>query len=453
MYGMLVESVQHYVRKVYGEEKWLQILELSGFKNTVFATQRVYKDDVLPRIAENCSAVVMDKSTEDFLLFFGTCFVNFWSHYGYDRVVRVSGRHFRDFVHGIDNIHEMMRFSYPKMKSPSFYCEEESHEGLTLHYQSCRTGYSNYVCGQMSQVAKNFYNLDLNMVKLKDFQEGRGYHVVFRLYFDNSAFIPPKIKCIRSLSVEEQVPALRFLKLFPFCVVFQRNMKFVYVGEKVRELFGEDEFLTAEKVTDIFYIRRPPMDFTWENSALKSCGVRSGSVLDSEPRAADQIFTCGNSNGLDKTDQSEPWVNTGRNEVVFLSANWLEMDISEVNDLLADAPPPSVSRPNADVVPPEARRPLTRRKCAPRRRGDILRCRQLHLRISDDKRPTYHVVSTPDTGFTRLNTGLAKTDVQLHVQNVRCLINMPKMGKDVCCHAGRWIPDNYEERRQDKALI
>ncbi|XP_078684775.1 soluble guanylate cyclase 88E-like isoform X1 [Branchiostoma floridae x Branchiostoma belcheri] len=265
MYGMLVESVQHYVRKVYGEEKWLQILELSGFKNTVFATQRVYKDDVLPRIAENCSAVVMDKSTEDFLLFFGTCFVNFWSHYGYDRVVRVSGRHFRDFVHGIDNIHEMMRFSYPKMKSPSFYCEEESHEGLTLHYQSCRTGYSNYVCGQMSQVAKNFYNLDLNMVKLKDFQEGRGYHVVFRLYFDNSAFIPPKIKCIRSLSVEEQVPALRFLKLFPFCVVFQRNMKFVYVGEKVRELFGEDEFLTAEKVTDIFYIRRPPMDFTWEN--------------------------------------------------------------------------------------------------------------------------------------------------------------------------------------------
>ncbi|KAI8519610.1 hypothetical protein Bbelb_028670 [Branchiostoma belcheri] len=28
--------------------------------------------------------------------------------------------------------------------------------------------------------------------------------------------------------------------------------------------------------------------------------------------------------------------------------------MSEVNDLLADAPPPSVSRPNADVVPPEA---------------------------------------------------------------------------------------------------
>ncbi|KAI8519216.1 hypothetical protein Bbelb_024730 [Branchiostoma belcheri] len=29
--------------------------------------------------------------------------------------------------------------------------------------------------------------------------------------------------------------------------------------------------------------------------------------------------------------------------------------MSEVNDLLADAPPPSVSWPNADVVPPKAR--------------------------------------------------------------------------------------------------
>ncbi|KAI8497804.1 hypothetical protein Bbelb_244560 [Branchiostoma belcheri] len=32
------------------------------------------------------------------------------------------------------------------------------------------------------------------------------------------------------------------------------------------------------------------------------------------------------------------------------------------------------------------------------------------------------------------------------------MINMPKMGKDVRCHAGTWMADKYEERRQDKAL-
>ncbi|KAI8509218.1 hypothetical protein Bbelb_130660 [Branchiostoma belcheri] len=33
------------------------------------------------------------------------------------------------------------------------------------------------------------------------------------------------------------------------------------------------------------------------------------------------------------------------------------------------------------------------------------------------------------------------------------LVNMPKMGKDVCCHAGTWMADNYEERRREKTLI
>ncbi|KAI8506899.1 7 transmembrane receptor (Secretin) [Branchiostoma belcheri] len=30
------------------------------------------------------------------------------------------------------------------------------------------------------------------------------------------------------------------------------------------------------------------------------------------------------------------------------------------------------------------------------------------------------------------------------------LVNMPKVGKDVCCHAGRWMADNYDERRQER---
>ncbi|KAI8519638.1 hypothetical protein Bbelb_028950 [Branchiostoma belcheri] len=35
----------------------------------------------------------------------------------------------------------------------------------------------------------------------------------------------------------------------------------------------------------------------------------------------------------------------------------------------------------------------------------------------------------------------------------RHVVNMPKMGKDVCCHAKSWMADKYEEGRQEKALI
>jgi len=36
----------------------------------------------------------------------------------------VLGRHMRDFLNGLDNLHEYMRFSYTKLKPPSFFVEK-----------------------------------------------------------------------------------------------------------------------------------------------------------------------------------------------------------------------------------------------------------------------------------------------------------------------------------------
>ncbi|CAG5128641.1 unnamed protein product [Candidula unifasciata] len=54
---------------------------------------------------------------------FGVEFVNFVGQFGYDRILKVLGRHMRDFLNGLDNLHEYLRFSYPKLKPPSFFLE------------------------------------------------------------------------------------------------------------------------------------------------------------------------------------------------------------------------------------------------------------------------------------------------------------------------------------------
>ena len=82
----------------------------------------------------------------------GVEFVDFVSQFGYDRILRVLGRHMRDFLNGLDNLHEYMRFSYQKLKPPSFFVEKESAAGLILHYRSKRQGYLYYVKGQIRQV-------------------------------------------------------------------------------------------------------------------------------------------------------------------------------------------------------------------------------------------------------------------------------------------------------------
>lgn len=97
----------------------------------------------------------------------GVCFVSFVSQYGYDRVLSVLGRHMRDFLNGLDNLHEYLKFSYPRMKAPSFICENETKQGLTLHYRSKRRGFVYYTMGQIREVGTNFLFPLLMILKVK----------------------------------------------------------------------------------------------------------------------------------------------------------------------------------------------------------------------------------------------------------------------------------------------
>ena len=75
----------------YGEEMWQEILERVGYRNTVFSTHAIYPDDLIGKMAETASQLVANGSTtEDFLRFFGRCFVRYFSHYGYEKFIKVS---------------------------------------------------------------------------------------------------------------------------------------------------------------------------------------------------------------------------------------------------------------------------------------------------------------------------------------------------------------------------
>jgi len=114
MYGILLESVQLVIRERYGDDAWRRVLVTAGLSaHSVFEVHRGYSDDVLPTIADACSAALCDgrRSADQFLAEFGRSFVGYTTCLGYAPVMRATGRHFRDFLAGIDNLHETMRFT------------------------------------------------------------------------------------------------------------------------------------------------------------------------------------------------------------------------------------------------------------------------------------------------------------------------------------------------------
>ena len=106
MYGLLLEAVADFIRKTYGEEAWTEIQRGSKIDHiTNFGIHDIYSENLIPRIVD-VSSKHLNVSKDELLGRFGEVFVNYVETYGYEKILRVLGRHFRDFLNGLDNLHE-----------------------------------------------------------------------------------------------------------------------------------------------------------------------------------------------------------------------------------------------------------------------------------------------------------------------------------------------------------
>ncbi|KAG4074461.1 hypothetical protein HA402_015750 [Bradysia odoriphaga] len=284
MYGMLLESVQHFVQEQFGDHIWKKAIRATGATNTVFNTHQIYPDNLMPDLAEALSALT-GESFDYFMDYFGKCFVRFFTNFGYDKMLKATGRYFCDFLQSVDNIHLQMRFTYPKMKSPSMQLTETDDNGAVLVYRSNRTGFSKYFMGLLYEIASMFYgleNIDVRVLEsINDtpgsttapFQlESKTVTVKYRLDFDNRDYMSKRInlKAHESQLNLEKVDSGVLLELFPFALILDHDMRIKGAGEKVFESWivqnpqKKPEIFIGSAVTDCFKLRRPKgINFNW----------------------------------------------------------------------------------------------------------------------------------------------------------------------------------------------
>ncbi|KAL5006686.1 hypothetical protein ScPMuIL_015492, partial [Solemya velum] len=260
MYGLLIESAIDYLKRTYGEETWQEIRIRANIQQVTFVTHERYSENMIPAMAL-AAAEVTGEEKNVIMDGFGIAFVSFVGQYGYDRILKVLGRHLRDFLNGLDNLHEYLRFSYPKLSPPSFFCENETRNGLTLHYRSKRKGYLHYVKGQIRQVAKIFYKTKIDVDVVREVCTDTMSHVVFQLYFDNTAFketskVPDCYTQILPMNTDV------FFELFPFHIVFNSMMVIRRIGNGMSAVLPG---VTGQNVTDVFCLIRPLVKFSCES--------------------------------------------------------------------------------------------------------------------------------------------------------------------------------------------
>ncbi|XP_044315153.1 soluble guanylate cyclase 88E isoform X2 [Drosophila rhopaloa] len=297
MYGLLLENLSEYIKSVYGEEKWEDIRRQAGIDSPSFSVHQVYPENLLQKLAKKAQQV-LGVSEREFMDQMGVYFVGFVGQYGYDRVLSVLGRHMRDFLNGLDNLHEYLKFSYPRMRAPSFICENETKQGLTLHYRSKRRGFVYYTMGQIREVARYFYHKEMHIELVREEILFDTVHVTFQLTFDNRAFTLASLAMTRE---EKHLPisAHVLFEIFPFCMVFGADMVVRSIGNSLMVILPE---LLGKKITAWFDLVRPLIAFKFQTILNRTNNIFELVTVD----PVTERFDAQNEDLLQHEDGSEP---------------------------------------------------------------------------------------------------------------------------------------------------
>ncbi len=146
MYGIVNQAIQGLITRDFGEEKWEEVKQLSGIKESYFVSDESYEDDITFELV-SAATVVLKLSAEDILQAFGKYWVLNTAQKKYGDLLKTGGSNFPDFIRNLPNFHSRIMLIYPKLSPPEFQVITIDDSTLELHYYSSRSGLTHFVIG------------------------------------------------------------------------------------------------------------------------------------------------------------------------------------------------------------------------------------------------------------------------------------------------------------------
>lgn len=234
--------------------------ELTGDTASVLPPFQVYSEGVIPSLVDAASEE-LGEDKDNVMSMFGQYFAENIGRYGYARLLRVLGRDMRDFFNGLVDLHEYLRFSYPHMSPPSFFCSDETPNGLYLHYITKRKGFLCYVMGQIKVIGKIYgKEVEINLMTKEETESE--VHFVLDLKFDNVEMLRVKRPSVTGFA-DFHIDSTTFFDVFPFSFVFSEDMVIRKVGNKLHDVLPG---LFGDVLNHAFTLQKPYLgQLDWEN--------------------------------------------------------------------------------------------------------------------------------------------------------------------------------------------
>ena len=198
---------------------------------------------------------------------FGQKFFEHCNASGWKKILPCLGGNLKDFLSGLDNLHEQLLVRYPGMQAPSFRVEsKQGSDALAVFYYSIRKGLQYMAVGMIKAVAKTLYHSEVDVV-IDSYDEDEGYTKFFvrPKDFTGAMRLLPGRRQSRMVREDCQVAAykstigtLTFCKAIPFHIMFDRNMVIFQAGISMRRVLPT-LVVGRTKLHEILEIVRPPV--------------------------------------------------------------------------------------------------------------------------------------------------------------------------------------------------
>merc|ERR1719225_2302619 len=214
---------------------------------------------------------LLEMKDEEFYEGMGVYFVALATDLGYGLMLQSVGRRFRDFFVNLDNLHDYLKFTFQRMKAPSFFIAAETGDGMTMEYRSKRRGFQYYVQGQIKEISKNFA-LEIKKLEIVLKKQEVVFDTVvntFEMKFENLGF--NEMIAAKEARKDASMPirAATIFEMFPFCVLFNPEMNVTMLGVALRMIIPK---IIGEGLSSWFELVKPLVEFKWDviNSRINS---------------------------------------------------------------------------------------------------------------------------------------------------------------------------------------
>merc|ERR1719187_2334568 len=210
---------------------------------------------------------ILSMKDEEFYEGMGRYFVTLAKDAGYERTILQLGRRIRDFFLNLDNLHDYLKYTFPKIKAPSFFIETEDASSLMMQYRTRRRGFHYYVQGQVKEIAKCLFintgqldnKLDAKLKKQEIVFDTAVFH--FELTYDNKGFVEYQKALESRKEASMPIRAGVFFEMFPFCLLFEKDMILKNMGMALRFCIPQ---MIGRKVGEFWELIKPLVDFKYE---------------------------------------------------------------------------------------------------------------------------------------------------------------------------------------------